>query len=151
LKRLIFIFLLVIQSANSQGYSALVGYSNIGTNYAFAGLDYRATQKSHLNIGGGVYATLRNGKVEALPEIHINCTPFGNGKSAFEYLFMTEIAATNESLHPSIGIQLLNVLKIKTGYNLPYLSSQSFRGITFGIQFALITKKTKYQDNLKTM
>lgn len=151
MKKFLFICFLTTQLANSQGYSALVGYSNIGKNYAFAGLDYRATDKSHLNIGGGLYATLRNGKLEALPEIHINCTPFGNGKSAFEYLFMTEIATTNESLQPSIGLQLLNVLKIKTGYSLPYLSSQSFRGITFGVQFALITNKTKYQDNLKTM
>jgi hypothetical protein len=144
---LFFNFILV----HSQGYSALVGYSNIGTNYGYAGLDYRATKETHLNIGAGILATFKNGKIEALPQLHFNCTPFGNGKSDFEYLFMTEIATTTESLHPSIGIQLLNVLKIKTGYNMPYLSNQSVTGITFGITLALISKKSFYQDNLKIM
>jgi hypothetical protein len=146
-----FVFLLSFQITNSQGFSALVGYSNIGKNYAYAGLDYRITDKTHLNVGIGTFTTLKKGKVEVLPEMHVNCTSFGNGKSAFEYLFMTEIATTIESLHPSIGIQLLNVLKIKTGYNFPYLPNQSFKGVTFGISLALITKKSKYQDNLKMM
>lgn len=148
---LFFVFLFLFQFANSQGFAPQVGYANIGTNYGYVGLDYRATKETHLNIGAGILATLKNGKIEALPQLHINCTPFSYGKTDFAYLFMTEIATTNESLHPSIGIQLLNVLKIKTGYTIPYLSGQSLKGVSFGITLALISKKSFYQDNLKIM
>ncbi len=150
-KKIIILFIFISQFANSQGFAAQVGYANIGTNYGYAGLDYRATKETHLNIGAGILVTYKNGKIEALPQIHFNCTPFGHGQSDFSYLFMTEIAATNESLNPSVGLQLLNVLKIKTGYNMPCFSNQSFNGVTFGITLALISKKSFYQDNLKIM
>ena len=140
---LIFISTATVYAQKSFGVQ--LGYANIGTNYGYAGLDARLTTKNCLNIGAGLYATSRNSKVEILPEIHINLRAFGDD------FMMTELSATNKFINPSIGINLLNVLKIKTGYCLPYQKSDYFKGVTFGVILTLSGYKNGYTDKLNMM
>ena len=146
MKLTVFLFIINISSAFAQkSFAVQVGYANIGTNYGYAGLDARLTTKNCLNIGAGLYATSRNSKVEILPEIHINLRAFGDD------FMMTELSATNKFINPSIGINLLNVLKIKTGYCLPYQKSDYFKGVTFGVILTLSGYKNGYTDKLNMM
>lgn len=136
------------QCSVAKDFGLQIGYANIGVNYGFVGLEARITEKNCLNIGVGSYATLRNNQLEILPEAHINLRPFNENKILFN-LLMTEVSLTNKFINPSIGLNFLNHIKIKTGYCLPYQKSNFFKGITFGIILTISGFKNNYGDNLK--
>ena len=107
-----FISFIYSQFSVEQNFGLQIGYANIGTNYGFVGLEDRITNKTCLNIGVGSYATSRNNQIKILPEAHINLRPF-NGNKILLDLIMTEVYLTNKFINPSIGINLLNLIKIK--------------------------------------
>ncbi len=91
MKHIIFLLIISVTSVFAQeGFGVQLGYANIGTNYGYAGLYARLTEKNCLNVGTGIYAASRSSKLEILPEIHINLRPFGD-----EFI-MTELSANNK-------------------------------------------------------
>lgn len=148
MKLIVFQFIISITSIFAQeGFGVQVSYANIGTNYGYAGFDARLFGKNCLNIGTGIYATSRNNKLEILPEIHINVRPFNKNRILLD-LLMTEISLTNKFINPNIGINLLNGIKVKTGYCMPYQKSDYFNGVTFGIIITVSGFKNGYVDKL---
>ena len=148
MKLIIFLLIISVTSVFAQkSFGVQLGYANIGTNYGYAGLDARLTEEFCLNIGAGTYATLRNNKLEMLPEVHANFIPYGN-RSLF---IMTELSATSKFINPNIGLNLLNILKIKTGYCLPYQKSDYFKGVTFGIMLTISGYNNGYVDKFNMM
>ncbi len=147
--KLFFILLFLISlPTQAQEFGIQTGYTNSGRSYGYLGIDARLTQKSCLNIGVGSFVGIKNDKGYLLPEIHINMLPLEKHNNAiFNHVFMVEVAATNKNLNPSTGINILNFLKIKTGYSYPYNAKEDFEGVTFGITFSIGSKD--YTDRIK--
>lgn len=138
----------MLQSSTSFCQKLQAGYANIGSNYGYLCLDVSLSgeaSESCTNIGVGAFLGSKNNELVALPEIHFNIIPFGTLKTDnyFTKLFMTEVAATTKSFNPSIGINLLDFIKLKSGYAFPYDKSTDFKGVTFGVVIQITGYKLK--------
>lgn len=146
-KILILIFILTVSKTWSQELGLIAGYSNIGTNYGYFGLDARLNDNKNpaLNLGIGTYITSTEGNKILLPEFHVNYKPLQNAN--FFLNPMTELSVTNKSFNPSVGINIFNFIKLKGGYTIPFNSETSFRGISVGITIGFGGKD--YYDYMK--
>ena len=138
----IVVLLVFLQSTAVFCQNLQVGYANIGRNYGFVGLDVLLSSDSselYATLGAGTFLGSKNKELVALPEIHFNIIPFGNAKhnKVFATTFMTEVALTTKSFNPSVGFNLVNIIKLKCGYALPYNELEDFKGLTFGVVIML--------------
>jgi hypothetical protein len=102
------------------------GYLYLGKNYGYIGFDKRINNPgdwAFANIGIGTNVSYFENKIQFVPEIHTNITYI---------LLLAEIPATTKGVNPSLGINIMNRVMIKSGYNFAY-KNEDFRGITFGI------------------
>ena len=138
----ILISLLILQSTAVVCQNLQVGYANIGRNYGYLGLDillFSNRSELYATLGAGTFMGSKNKELVALPEIHFNIIPFGNSKhnKVFATTFMTEVASTAASINPSVGFNLVNIIKLNCGYALPYKESDDFKGVTFCVVIML--------------
>ena len=73
--------------------------------------------------------------------MHINYT--------VAYFLLGEMSLTTKSINPSIGLNIFNGLKIKTGYNFSIVQN-GFNGLTFGVSLNLFGQDG-YYDKFKFM
>lgn len=122
----------------------------IGTSYRYinravfqAGLEYRF-RDSQFTVGASALYVFFKEKDKVLPETHFyyvnpNIFPINMFGASF----------TPYSVEPRIGISLLNLLNLNTGYAIPTVKSRYFKGITFGIQINF--GENHFYDELKIM
>ena len=100
------------------------GYAYLGKNYGYLGfasrIDNRKTY-SYINVGFGSYLGYYDNKIQIVPEAQFNYTLL---------LLMVDLSVTNKGFTPSLGSNLLNKIKIKSGYQFGF-KPDDFKGITF--------------------
>ncbi|MCQ9638986.1 hypothetical protein MP478_06240 [Chryseobacterium sp. WG14] len=77
-----------------------------------------------------------------IPEAHIYLSDQGK---------LFGISGNPYSLEPRIGISLFNAIFLNTGYAFPIHKEKYFKGITFGIQFNIAPKHTRFYDQIRMM
>ncbi|WP_395973827.1 hypothetical protein [Chryseobacterium cucumeris] len=121
-----------------------ISYRYTGRNVLQAGLEYRLgeTYDGSIIVGPSLLYTRADQTDKFIPEIHINFLRFGQ---------MFGVSANPYSLEPRIGFSLFNAIFLNTGYAFPIHKEKYFKGITFGIQFNIAPKHSKFYDHLKMM
>lgn len=106
-------------------------------------MEYRLTShsKNSAKIGLGSYLTSENRQFTLVPEIHYNQTIYSD-------FLMGEISANAKSINPSLGFNLLNLLQLKLGYNIPFDKNSAYKGISFGLHFFIGNNKFYNSLNL---
>jgi hypothetical protein len=147
IKKLLFLFCLLsfaFSKAQDGGFASQIGYASFASSNAFLGLDYRFgdVKDGTLNLGIGTYFGEFNTKTQSVftPEIHVNYS--------LAYFFLGEMSVTTKSINPSIGLNIFNGLKIKTGYNFSIVQN-GFNALTFGVSLNIGQKG--YYDKFKFM
>ncbi len=118
------------------------GYSYIGKNYGYVGFDKRIDNRKdwiYINLGAGTLIGKLDNKLEIVPEIHSNFTIM---------ILMFDVSLTTKSVNPSLGFNIYNRIKIKSGYNLSF-KEENFEGITFGININLGKEDYHYLAPIK--
>lgn len=117
----------------SQNIAANIGYSFMGRNAGFLGVDLRLNHEGEMakNLGIGTYLTAIDKEFTAIPEIHYN-QMIGESSG-----IMWQISASTKNLKPSIGFNFLNAGRIDVGYSFGIDKAKSLQGLTFGVHFLL--------------
>ncbi|WPO92958.1 hypothetical protein [Chryseobacterium sp. HR92] len=142
---LLLIFLTAISKAQLLEKTALnISYRYTGRNVLQAGLEYRfgESYEGSIIIGPSLLYTHVNDTDKLIPEININILRAG---------LLLGISGNPYSLEPRIGISLFNAVFLNSGYAFPIHREKYFKGVTFGIQFNITPKHSKFYDKLKIM
>ncbi|MCJ7932191.1 MAG: hypothetical protein MUW56_00760 [Chryseobacterium sp.] len=140
-----FLLLAILSSAQVLEKAAFnVAYRYTGRNVLQAGLEFRLgdTHYKSLIIGPSLLYTRINNTDKFLPEANIYVS--NNGQ-------LFGISANQYSIEPRIGISLFNIFFLNTGYSFPINKEKYFKGVTFGIQFNMSPKNSKFYDQMKMM
>jgi hypothetical protein len=114
-------------------HSALnVGYHYIGKakSAGYIGFDIRCNN-SHVppfNIGLGTYLTGIDNNFSILPAIQTNYS--------INNSYLIELSSSNKFFKPSLGLNLLNAIQVKMGYNFWY-NDTHFDAFSFGINLCI--------------
>lgn len=121
-----------------------LAYRYTGRNVLQAGLEFKLGETNHNSVvlGPSVLYTRINQTDKFIPEAHIN---FIHNGALFG------ISGNQYSLEPRIGISLFNALFLNTGYAFPIHREKYFKGITFGVQFNIAPRGSKFYDRMKMM
>ena len=121
-----------------------ISYRYTERNVLQAGLEYRFGKEYGGSIiaGPSLLYTRVHQTDKLIPEVNINFIHFGQ---------MFGISANPYSLEPRIGVTLFNLIFLNTGYAFPIHRDKYFKGITFGVQFNIAPKGSRFYDNLKIM
>ncbi|MDW9378906.1 hypothetical protein [Chryseobacterium sp. JV558] len=121
-----------------------ISYRYTGRNVLQAGLEYRfgETYEGSVIVGPSLLYTRINQTDKLIPEVNINFLHFGQ---------MLGVSVNPYSLEPRWGISLFNAIFLNTGYAFPIHREKYFKGVTFGIQFNIAPKNSKFYDNIKIM
>ncbi|QBA22564.1 hypothetical protein EU348_15790 [Chryseobacterium indologenes] len=139
------IFLTFFSNAQLLEKTALgISYRYTGRNVLQAGLEYRLgnSYEGSIILGPSLLYTHVNDKDKFIPEINVNILRAG---------LLIGVSANPYSLEPRIGFSLFNAVFLNTGYAFPIHKEKYFKGITFGIQFNIAPKHSKFYDHLKMM
>lgn len=139
------IFLTFFSNAQLLEKTALgISYRYTGRNVLQAGLEYRLgnSYEGSIILGPSLLYTHVNDKDKFIPEINVNILLAG---------LLIGVSANPYSLEPRIGFSLFNAVFLNTGYAFPIHKEKYFKGITFGIQFNIAPKHSKFYDRLKMM
>jgi hypothetical protein len=151
MKKLILILLLInlcfsqIKNPKYEFFEATAfqtGYSYLGKNYSYIGFDKRIDDQktwAFTNIGVGTYVSYFENKTQFVPEFHTNITFL---------LLLAEVSVTNKAINPSLGFNIYNKYRIKSGYNFTY-RKDDFKGITFGVNINLGSDSYHYLSPMK--
>lgn len=141
------LLLLFMMAANAQlldRTAVNLSYRYTGRNILQAGLEFRLGDSSDkpIIIGPSMLYTRINESNKFIPEAHIYYSNNGllYGASINQY-----------AIEPRIGISLFNLFFLNTGYAFPIHKEKYFKGITFGIQFNIAPKNSKFYDKMKFM
>lgn len=146
---IIIAFFLGIFAVNGQ----ILNKMAIGTDYTYrgrnafgVGLEYRLSDKKKpsVNIAARMLYTPIAGKAKILPEFRADYSLF--------YAFHLGTSLTPYAIEPRIGLNLLNVMVINTGYAIPIDKNHYFRGITFGLRVNFTLGKaqsSEFYDHFK--
>ncbi|WP_228406547.1 MULTISPECIES: hypothetical protein [unclassified Chryseobacterium] len=93
-------------------------------------------------LGPSLLYTHVNDKDKFIPEMNVNILRAG---------LLIGVSGNPYSLEPRIGFSLFNAIFLNTGYAFPIHKEKYFKGITFGIQFNIAQKHSKFYDHLKMM
>ncbi|MBO9690832.1 hypothetical protein [Chryseobacterium sp.] len=121
-----------------------ISYRYTGRNVLQAGLEYRIgeTYDGSIIVGPSLLYTRVNQSDKFIPEVNINFLRFG---------MMFGASANPYSLEPRIGFSLFNAIFLNTGYAFPIHKEKYFKGVTFGVQFNIAPKDSKFYDKMKLM
>ncbi|WP_431609938.1 hypothetical protein [Chryseobacterium sp. 'Rf worker isolate 10'] len=121
-----------------------ISYRYTGRNVLQAGLEYRfgESYEGSIIIGPSLLYTRVNETDKLIPEININLLRAG---------LLLGISGNPYSLEPRIGVSLFNAVFLNSGYAFPIHREKYFKGVTFGIQFNIAPKHSKFYDHLKIM
>jgi len=121
-----------------------ISYRYTGRNVLQAGLEYRfgESYEGSVIIGPSLLYTRVNETDKLIPEININLLRAG---------LLLGISGNPYSLEPRIGVSLFNAVFLNSGYAFPIHREKYFKGVTFGIQFNIAPKHSKFYDHLKIM
>lgn len=121
-----------------------ISYRYTGRNVLQAGLEYRwgESYEGSIIIGPSLLYTRVNETNKFIPEININLLRAG---------LLMGISGNPYSVEPRIGVSLFNAVFLNSGYAFPIHREKYFKGITFGIQFNIAPKHSKFYDKLKVM
>ena len=121
-----------------------LSYRYTGRNVLQAGLEYRfgETYDGSIILGPSLLSTRVNQTDKFIPEVNINFIRAG---------LLFGVSGNPYSLEPRIGVSLFNAIFLNTGYAFPIHREKYFKGVTFGIQFNIAPKYSKFYDNLKIM
>lgn len=121
-----------------------ISYRYTGRNVLQAGLEYRLGEsyEGSIIIGPSLLYTRVNDTDKFIPEMNINLLHAG---------LLLGISGNPYSLEPRIGVSLFNAVFLNSGYAFPIHREKYFKGVTFGIQFNIAPKHSKFYDNLKIM
>ncbi|MDR3022945.1 hypothetical protein [Chryseobacterium sp.] len=121
-----------------------VSYRYTGRNVLQAGLEYRfgSSYDGSIILGPSLLYTHVNDTDKFIPEMNVNLLRAG---------LLIGVSGNPYSLEPRIGVSLFNAIFLNTGYAFPIHKEKYFRGATFGIQFNIAPKHSKFYDNLKIM
>ncbi|NIF04898.1 hypothetical protein F3J23_05540 [Chryseobacterium sp. Tr-659] len=139
------IFSAVISKAQLLEKTALnISYRYTGRNVLQAGLEYRFgdSYDGSIIVGPSLLYTRFNDTDRFIPEMNINILRAG---------LLVGISGNPYSLEPRIGVSLFNAIFLNTGYAFPIHRDKYFKGMTFGIQFNIAPKNSKFYDHLKIM
>jgi hypothetical protein len=133
------------KAENLPSIALQTGYAYMGKNYGYLGFDTRldTNEDNFVNVGVGSYISRFEGKTQFIPEIHTNA-------NLGILLIMAELSATTKAVNPSLGLNIVNKIMLKSGYNFGY-SKQDFRGITIGVNINFGTKDYHYLKPMKFM
>ncbi|WP_128330912.1 hypothetical protein [Apibacter sp. HY039] len=142
---ILFICALVKAQAQSQGVALNVGYSYINTNAGYLGGEYAYRfdpENWHgIALGAGTLLGSFNGDFKFVPEAHVTYS---------NTLFLGEFSITPHNINPSLGINGMNIFRLKIGYSWEIGNDKiGMKGITFGINYLLGSKGFKDQFELK--
>lgn len=118
------------------------GYAYLGKNYGYLGFDKRIDNRKdwvYANIGAEIYVSKFDDKMQFVPEIHSNITLL---------VLMAEVSVTTKAVNPSLGFNIYNRIKIKSGYNFAY-KKEDFEGITFGININFGSEDYHFMSPMK--
>jgi len=121
-----------------------IGYRYTGRNVLQAGLEYRLgdSYDGSVILGPSLLYTHVNDTGKLIPEININLLRAG---------LLLGLSANPYSLEPRLGFSLFNAIFLNTGYAFPIHRDKYFKGVTFGIQFNIAPKRSKFYDHMKIM
>lgn len=121
-----------------------VAYRYTGRNVLQAGLEFKTGEFSHGSVifGPSVLYTRINQTDRFIPEANVYYATNGQ---------LYGVSVNPYSIEPRIGISLFNIFFLNTGYAFPIHHEKYFKGITFGIQFNIAPKGTKFYDQMKVM
>lgn len=137
----IILFLLSSLLSNAQSFdkSALtLGYQYSGKSALQIGFDQRLTDPLKPALKIGIDALIGNFEKnkKIIPQAHITYE-FGG-------LYVNPYA-----VEPQVFVTLFDLVKINTGYAIPFHKSNIFKGITFGVQLRFgLTKASDYYDHV---
>jgi hypothetical protein len=134
-----------INAQSHQGVALNFGYTYINTNAGYIGGEYAYRSDPYnwkgIAIGIGAYYGSFNGNFKFIPETHLTYS---------NTLILGELSASPYNINPSIGINGMNIVRLKVGYSWKLGHENiSMTGITFGINFLLGTKG--FYDEFKLM
>lgn len=139
------IFVMAFSNAQLLEKTALgISYRYSGRNVLQAGLEYRFgnSYDGSIILGPSLLYTRVNDTDRFIPEINVNLLRAG---------LLIGVSGNPYSLEPRIGFSLFNAIFLNTGYAFPIHKEKYFKGITFGIQFNIAPKHSKFYDHLKMM
>ncbi|MCS4304759.1 MULTISPECIES: hypothetical protein [unclassified Chryseobacterium] len=141
------VFLLSLITVNAQilDRAAInLAYRYSGRNVLQAGLEFRLGNSNYQSVilGPSILYTRIDETNKFIPEANISFLNNGllYGASINQY-----------ALEPRIGISLFNAVFLNTGYAFPIHKEKYFKGITFGIQFNIVPKNSKFYDKMRIM
>lgn len=141
------VFLLLTFTLNAQlldQTAVSLAYRYTGRNVLQAGLEFRLGESRYKSviIGPSILYTRIDQSNKFLPEanVYFNNNGLLYGASINPY-----------AIEPRIGISLFNLFFLNTGYAFPIHKEKYFKGITFGIQFNIAPKNSKFYDKMKFM
>jgi|SRR5690554_73164 len=120
------------------------GYSYVGRNSVSLGLEYNfpIEKNDWHGLSTGIVARHfkgQNNKSYFIPEVSVSYRYFG---------LFSQIAISTEHINPNIGVSLLNIIRIYTGYSFSFNErSTNLNGVVFGIN--LLIGKDEFYDGLK--
>jgi|SRR5690554_187600 len=120
------------------------GYTYLGRNSVSLGAEYNfpINKNDWHGFSSGIsgrYFKGENNKHYLIPELGISYRYFG---------YLTRINFSTEHFNPNIGINLLNIIWLYTGYSFTFdKTSTNLNGMVFGINFLI--GKDEFYDSLK--
>ncbi len=134
----LFLFTLGLQKINaqSQGVALNLGYTYINTNAGYIGAEYayRFNPKNWngMSVGAGAYYGSFNGNFKFIPSANLTYSNEG---------LLGEFVISPYHVNPSIGINFLNMMRVKAGYSWKLgHENVNMTGVTFGINLLIGTK-----------
>jgi hypothetical protein len=139
------LFSVIFSNAQLLEKTALnISYRYTGRNVLQAGLEYRFGESydGSIILGPSLLYTRVNQTDKFIPEVNINFIRAG---------LLFGISGNPYSLESRIGFSLFNAIFLNTGYAFPIHKEKYFNGVTFGIQFNITPKHSKFYDKMKLM
>ena len=132
-------------SAQSQGVALNIGYTYINTNAGYIGGEYAyrfdPDNWHGIAVGAGAYYGSFNRDFKFIPEAHLTYS---------NTLLLGEFSITPYNINPSIGINGMNMVRLKVGYSWETGDKdKGMKGVTFGLNFLLGTKGFSDKFELK--
>lgn len=137
------IFVMAFSNAQLLEKTALgISYRYTGRNVLQAGLEYRFgnSYDGSIILGPSLLYTHVNDTDRFIPEINVNLLRAG---------LLIGVSGNPYSLEPRVGFSLFNAIFLNTGYAFPIHKEKYFKGVTFGIQFNIAPRNSKFYDHLK--
>ena len=141
-KIILVIAILATFYSKAQGFAINTGYNYIGSgvNAGYLGVDYRVSNyhQPSFNVGIGGNFTKIDNQFTIIPVVKANYN--------LNNVLLLDINTSQKFTNPSIGINFLNLIQIKTGYSF-WHEDKNYNSVTFGVNIFIGEKY--FYDYLK--